>query len=140
VDTKELRNQKAASAVGRFCLQGHITEAQYQAAESYIEEYEAYLLAINAPRQPGAINLNATRGLSVGREDQARTAAAIAARKATEMAIREKQIEIGNRGNLFGAIDAVLIRDVEMDHLLGDLRTALNALIRRYRVNADLAA
>lgn len=140
VEPKKLRDQKAGSAVGRFNLQGHITEEQYAAAEAYLEEFHDYMSAINAPRQPGAVNLNATRGLSVGVENVDRVKAIVEARVETVKAIREKQIEIGNRGNLFGALDAVLVRGVELDHLLGDLRTALNALVRRYRVTHERAA
>lgn len=140
VELSKLRDQKAGSAVGRFNLLGHVTEAQYAAAEAYLEERHEYMLAISAPRQPGAIDLNATRGLSVGVENVDRVQAIIAARKITEAAIRDKQTEIGNRGNLFGALDAVLVRGIELNHLLGDLRTALNALVRRYRVTRDRAA
>ena len=124
----------AGSAIGRYCLQGLVTRPQYDAAMAYLEERENYLQAIQAPRQPGAVDLNATRGQSVAAENVARTQKAKASMKATDAAIMEKQIEVGNMGNLFGALNAVLVMDVELDHLLGDLRTALNALVKRYRM------
>lgn len=134
VEPANLKDQMAGSAVGRYCLQGIITRQQYDAAMAYLEERENYLQAIQAPRQPGAVDLNATRGQSVASENVSRTQMARTSMRVTDLAIMDKQIEIGNMGNLFGAINAVLVMDVELDHLLGDLRTALNALIRRYRM------
>lgn len=136
VEPANLKDQMAGSAVGRYCLQGHITRPQYAAAIDYLEEREHYLrcISVATARQPGAVDLNATRGQSVGQENVARTQTIVAARNASEKAIRDAQYEVGNRGNLFGAIEAVLIRDVMLDHLLGDLRIALNALVRRYRL------
>ena len=142
VDPKSLKDQMAGSAVGRFCLKGQITAAQYDAAMAYLEERDEYLRCISPAvgRQPGAVDLNATKGASVGRENVARIQQIVAARDVTIKAIREKQTEIGLHGNLFGAMDAVLVNDVELDHLLGDLRTALNALVRRYRMVGEKAA
>jgi hypothetical protein len=137
VDPMNLKDQKAGTAIGRYCLQGLVTEAQYDAAMTYLEERERYLQCIQAPRQPGAVDLNATRGQSVASENVSRTQQLRSSMRATEAAIMAKQIEVGNTGNLFGALHAVLIMDVQLDHLLGDLRTALNALIRRYRISAE---
>lgn len=134
VDPAHLKDQKAGTAIGRYCLQGIVTQAQYDAAMAYLEERENYLQCIQAPRQPGAVDLNATRGQSVASENVARSQQVRASMRATDAAIMDKQTEIGNMGNLFGALHAVLVMDVEMDHLLGDLRTALNALVRRYRM------
>lgn len=140
IDPMNLKDQKAGTAVGRYCLQGLVTQLQYDAALAYMLEREDYLRCIQVPRQPGAVDLNATKGQSVGRENVARVQQIVAARDVTVKAIREKQIEIGLQGNLFGALDAVLVNDVQLDHLLGDLRTALNALVRRYRLPEEKAA
>lgn len=134
VDPRSLKDQMAGSAVGRFCLKGQISRQQYDAAMSYLEEREDYMRCIQTPRQPGAVDLNATKGQSVRGENVARYQQIVAARKVSQDAIQAKQFEVGNMGNLFGAIDAVLIRDVELDHLVGDLRSALNALVKRYRM------
>jgi hypothetical protein len=99
---------------------------------AYLSEREEYHQYIQVPRQPGAVDLNATNGTSTAIENVARVIKVTAAAKATDAAIMEKQLEIGNMGNLFGALNAVLVMDVELDHLVGDLRTALNALARRY--------
>ena len=140
VDPASLRDQMAGCAVGRFCLQGHITRGQYDAAMSYLEEREDWLRCIQAPRQPGAVDLNATKGQSVNAENVTRYRTIMAAREVTEKAIMAKQIEIGNMGNLNGALYAVLVQDVQLEHLLGDLRTALNALVRRYGLTGNSKA
>lgn len=140
VDPASLRDQMAGSAVGRYCLQGHITRSQYDAAMSYLEEREDWLRCIAAPRQPGAVDLNATKGQSVNAENVNRYRTIMAAREATDKAIMAKQIEIGNMGNLNGALNAVLVQDVQLEHLLGDLRTALNALVRRYGLTGNAKA
>lgn len=132
VEPVNLKDQLAGSAVGRMCLKGIITQTQYDAAMAYLSEREEYHQYIQVPRQPGAVDLNATNGTSTATENVARVLKVTAAAKATDAAIMDKQIEIGNMGNLFGALNAVLVMDVELDHLVGDLRTALNALSRRY--------
>ena len=132
VEPMNLKDQLAGSAVGRMCLRGQITQTQYDAAMAYMSEREEYHQYIQVPRQPGAVDLNATNGTSTASENVARVLKVTAAAKATDAAIMDKQIEIGNMGNLFGALNAVLVMDAELDHLVGDLRTALNALARRY--------
>ena len=132
VEPANLKDQMAGSAVGRMCLKGLITRTQFDASQSYLSEREEYHQYIQVPRQPGAVDLNATKGQSVAAENVARVKQVTAAADATDRAIMAAQIEIGNMGNLFGALNAVLVMDVELDHLVGDLRTALNALARRY--------
>jgi len=137
IDPRHVRDQKAGTAVGRYCLQGLITQAQYDAAVLYIESRNRYLRAIDAPPQPGAVDLNATRGRPVFVENADLVRQWKATHMAAERAIREKQIEIGRRGNLQGAIGVILFRDVEMEHCLGDLRIALNALSKHYRLETQ---
>lgn len=134
------RDQMAGSAIGRYCLQGNITRQQYDAAMIYLEVRNDHLIAVRAPRQPGAVDLNATHGSSGDYENINRTHKAIAAYDEMTGVIREKQIEVGNMGNLFGALDAVICRDVMLEHLLGDVRTALNALVKHYGLDGRRAA
>ena len=133
------RDQKAGTAIGRFCLTGRITQPQYDAAMAFLESYHRNLLAIDAPKMPGAVNLNATRGRPVGVENVAQLTRWRQEHAAALAAIQSKQIEIGMLGNLYGSLYAMLIRDTELDHLLGDVRVALNALVRHYRLHAVAA-
>lgn len=140
VKPQHSRDQKAGSAVGRYCLQGLITQAQYDAAMLFLESYHRNLRAIDAPPQPGAVDLNRTHGLAVGLENVAQLRKWRAEHKAAEQAIQDKQNEIRLMGNLMGAIGIILIRDQQMEHMLGDFRTAMNALIKHYRLDGRMAA
>ena len=134
VDPRHSRDQKVGTAIGRYCLQGQVTQAQYDAAMLYVESRNRYLRAIDAPPLPGAVDLNATRGRPVFIENSNLVRQWKATHMAAERAIQEKQCEIGLTGNLQGAIGVILFRDVEMEHCLGDLRIALNALSKHYRL------
>ena len=134
------RDQKAGSAIGRFCLNGHVTQIQYDAAMLYIESRNRNLRAIDAPPGPGAVDLNATHGRAVAVENAGQFIKWRQEHRAAVCAVQEKQNEIRLMGNLFGALDLVLFGDVELDLLLGDLRTALNALVKFYKLDARRAA
>lgn len=140
VKPQQSRDQKAGSAIGRYCLQGLITQAQYDAAMLFLESYHRNLRAIDAPPQPGAVDLNATHGRPVGLENVKQLTKWRTEHKATLAAIQAKQNEIRFMGNLYGALYAVVIRDVELEHLLGDCRIALNSLIKHYRLDGKMAA
>jgi hypothetical protein len=140
VDPRHSRDQKAGSAIGRYCLQGLISQAQYDAAVQFVESYHRHLRAIDAPPQPGAIDLNATRGRPVTIENVSQLTKWRADHKAAMDAIHSKQNEIRLMGNLYGALYTVLIRDVMLETLLGDLRTGLNALVKHYGLLARVAA
>jgi len=140
VDPKHSRDQKAGSAAGRYCLQGLITQAQYDAAMMFLESHQRNLRAIDAPPQPGAVDLNATRGRPVFLENPDQLRKWRSAHKAAMDAIQSKQNEIRLMGNLYGAVYTILIRDVQLEHLLGDFRTAMNALIRHYGLDGRKAA
>lgn len=140
VDPRHSRDQKAGSAIGRYCLQGEISQAQYDAAMQFMESYQRHLRAIDAPPQPGAVDLNATRGRPVFLENPAQLAKWRADHKAAMDAIQAKQNEIRLMGNLYGALYSVVIRDMMLEHMLGDLRTGLNALVRHYGLLARVAA
>jgi hypothetical protein len=140
VDPRHSRDQKAGSAVGRYCLQGLVSQAQYDAAVQFVESYNRHLRAIDAPPQPGAVDLNATRGRPVFVENASQLAKWRADHSAAMEAIHAKQNEIRLMGNLYGALYTVLIRDVMLETLLGDLRTGLNALVKHYGLLAKVAA
>ena len=136
------RDQMAGCAVGRYCLLGGkdgITRLQYDAAMLYLADCEAYSRAIATPGIPRAVDLNATGGQN-HHENVGKVLATIRSHEAMVKAVQSAQNELRNTANLFGALDAVIRRDVMLDHLLGDLRTALNALVRHYGIDGRAAA
>lgn len=62
VDPRMSRDQMLGSFVGRLCIGKKITILQYDAALAYLEDWHANARAVQAPRQPAAINLDAVRG------------------------------------------------------------------------------
>lgn len=133
------RDQMAGSAVGRYCLQKHITRVQYDAAMLYLADCEAYSHAIGTPGLPRAVDLNATGGQN-NHENVGKVLAAIRAHDAMVKAVQAQQNELRNTANLFGALDVVIRQDKMLDHMLGDLRAGLNALVRHYGVAGRAAA
>lgn len=131
VQPEYVRDQMAGCYVGRLCLQGIISRQQYDAAVTYLSERDDYHAAISAPKQMGAIDLNAVHGRNNG-ENVERSRKAVARWDGVMGAIRNAQEEIGNQGNLWAAIDLCIIKDVELAHLVGDVRLVLNALARHY--------
>lgn len=136
LDSSVVRDQMAGSVVGRLCLTKEISRAQYDAAQSWLGDVRAYRQAINAPRVPGAVDLNAIRGDSTEAESEAWvrriTRRMEAARAAANEAIRREQEIHGNRANLWAALDLIVGQDQMHAHLLGDLKLALNALAHHY--------
>ena len=133
------RDQMAGSAVGRYCIQKHITRVQYDAAMLYLADCEAYSHAIGTPGLPRAVDLNATGGQN-NHENVGKVLAAIRAHDAMVKAVQAQQNELRNTANLFGALDVVIRQDKMLDHMLGDLRAGLNALVRHYGVAGRAAA
>lgn len=136
------RDQMAGCFVGRLCLQGEVSRAQYEAAMTYLEEWHDNLRAIGAatPPQPSALDPNATRGRGVGEEDVAKVRQRIARWKASVAAVQERQIELRGAGALVAAMDYCVLRDEAHPHLIGSVREALNALARHYRIVSSRAA
>lgn len=136
----DARDQLAGSVVGRLLLRwrrmgdraGGITDVQYEAAMEYRRQAEAYRRALAAP---DALR-RATRGasLSMSDDEHARWCrAVIDAYDRAVTAVMTVQCELDNRGRqLLAALDYLVLRDEYHQHLLGDLRVALNALVRHY--------
>ena len=135
-----VRDQKAGSVVGRMALaggEGGLSNAQYEAAQQFLRDHAAFSAAIDAPRGLGAVDLNAVRGRSPGADDVERDHRARAKWKAVQEAVQ--QCADQHRGaNLFAALDYLVIRDEYHAHMVGDLRIALNALKRHYKLAEKL--
>ena len=138
---KVLRDQMAGSFVGRLCLSGEITTTQYDAAMSWLEDSRNYTIAACAAvgRPPSAVDLNRTHGLA-GAENIGWTQEAMRRYRAARTAIQTAQDEAGLGAHLFGALNYAVERDMSLNHLVGWLRLALNALAKHYRLDARMAA
>lgn len=139
IQPENSRDQMAGSFVGRLCLQRVISRVQYDAALAWLEDMENHAAVILAPRQPGAVDLNAAKGRN-DHENVDYATRCMSRYKAANKAVQDKQNELGPHAHLFGALDTLVRRDVPLEHLVGDLRTALNALVRHYRLEGKKAA
>lgn len=137
---QQSRDQMAGSVIGRWCLTGRISREHYDAAMMFLESYARHLLAIDAPRLPGAVDLNATHGRPTGTENVDQLRKWRMAHQQAMEALQGKQNEIRLGGNLYGSLYAVVIRDVDLDHLERDVYTALQVLAVHYRFIALEAA
>jgi hypothetical protein len=92
LDPKHSRDQLAGSAVGRWCLKGKISRAQYDAAMTWLEDSRNYEFAVSGAvgKSPAAVNLNATKGAS-GRDNVVWTRRCVRRYRAAQSAVQEAQ-------------------------------------------------
>lgn len=126
------RDQLAGSFLGRLCLAGQVTRGQYDAAVTWLEERDACSHAMAAPRSPAAVDLNRVQGRPVAAERDDADRAAVAAFRESRRVVREVQNSLGLHAHLLGAMQYVVEQDLELHHLVGDCRIALNALEKHY--------
>jgi hypothetical protein len=129
----DCRDQMGGSFVGRLALAGELTDRQYEAAKAYLESYLAMAAAAGSPRQPGAVNLNATKGLP-GPENVERSRRAMQEWEAATKAVQTRQNEIRRLGALIAALRSCVIEDQQLPHMVPWLIYGLDALADHYRI------
>ncbi len=147
VPMDKLRDQMAGSYIGRLCLCGEITHQQFDAAQAYLADRRDYHMAIDAPKQMGAVDLNAVHGRN-HHENVKRSQQSVAkfmgkdndGKTGVRGAILDAQTHLGNTSNLWAALDLCVHNDLELRHMVGDLRLLLNALARHYGLDSRRAA
>lgn len=127
----DARDQKAGTFVGRLQLMRLISQAQYDAAQDFLAIYEHYQRALKSPDALRSPSNKGEAPESEGYADWCRRA--IAHYDAAMKAVAETQNLHVNRGsNLYAALDYVVCRDMQLWHLVGDARLALNALAHHF--------
>lgn len=140
------RDPMAGSFVGRLCIQGEITVAQYDAAIQWQKDWLAYMQAIEAPRQPGAVDLNRTQGSTgIGEyENVGWVLGSIAGYQRAHKAVQSAQYEASNglgcKFSLLGTLWHLVQQDMERMDMVPDLRGALNVLCRHYKLESGRKA
>lgn len=132
VPKDELLNQMAGSFIGRLCISGEISVSQYDAAQSFIEDYRNNAMAIRAPRDPGSVDYNRVQGGSLDAESVAFYQRATSRWRSAFEAVQSRQNELRGAGALYAALQYCVLEDKALPHLLGWLREGLNALVRHY--------
>ncbi|GAA5108751.1 hypothetical protein [Bartonella jaculi] len=124
---EDAKNPLAGTYVGRLCLQGVLTQDQYDAAQKYIEVKNNYLCAKGLPN---AVYDDFTP--SSNEEAQKRwIERATHCYEETKEAIKEAQ-HLYRQYNLYAAIQYLVIENKTLPHLVNSLRVALNALHKHF--------
>lgn len=134
------QDQRAGTVVGRWCMAGIISPAEYQAALRWQEDADRYGIAMCSPRQPGAIDLNATKGDSTAPERVHTSQRAYDIHERAILAIQEHQNRLRGNGALFAALYHVVQRDMDLEHMRGDVALALHTLVQHYGIREDAKA
>jgi len=122
----------AGTVHGRMALDGEkaggISQAQWDAAEWFIGKRGAYLRAIESPNQ----ETGRTEG--GGEFDPDRHAEFCRMARESWSAVCDciQTASTENRAPLMSALDVFLVRGHHLQHMVGDLRIALNAVHRRF--------
>lgn len=134
VGLRNAQDQRAGSFIGRLCMLHMVTKEQYDAALIWLSDAEDYRKAIGpvAGRQPGAVDLNALKGRS-GYENVPKVIMAMERYREACNAVQAVQNEMRGSVALFAALNHIVERDLELHHMVGDCRIALNALAKHYK-------
>lgn len=123
-------NPDTATVVGRLKRSRSINAAQLKAAYRYEACVLAYHAAIGAPKGEGIRSGLAAEYLASEEERyrhaKARYEGAVAAIN------RENALHVNRGSNFHGALQAIIMRDLDLPHLYGDLRLALNVLVHYF--------
>ncbi|WP_254473243.1 hypothetical protein [Bartonella sp. B1098] len=123
----EAKNPLAGSYIGRLCLQGVLTQEQYDTAQQYLQIRNNYLCA---------------KGFPSAIYDEMPSSSDEAARDKwvkfateqflnTQEAIKEAQ-HLYRQYNIYAALQYLVIEDQELPHLVSSLKIALNVLQKHF--------
>ncbi|WP_208439728.1 hypothetical protein [Bartonella grahamii] len=120
---QEAKNPLSGTYIGRLCLQGVLTQEQYDAAQQYLQIRNNYLCAKGLPSAVyDDVSTNSDPN-SLERWVQKATNHY----QAMKEALKEAQ-QFYRQYNLYAALQYLVIEDQILPHLVNSLRVALNAL------------
>ncbi|ATP12435.1 hypothetical protein [Bartonella henselae] len=120
---EEAKNPLAGSYVGRLCLQGVLTQDQYDATQKYLEVRNDYSCAKGLPSA-------VYDEIPSSSDDKAREKWVERATEQfcnTQKVLKEAQC-LYRQHNLYAALQYLVMEDQELPHLVNALRIALNTL------------
>lgn len=139
VNVADSGTELAGSVCGRLLLQGLITRPQMDAALAFADTYGTYARVMGLPRQPKAVAMGLPTSGS-GRDESPEQYARAKARWDDACRAIQEANYLHRNGSLYAACDYLVLRDELHEHMLGDLRLALNALARHFGVDGRRAA
>ncbi|CAK01408.1 hypothetical protein [Bartonella tribocorum] len=123
----EAKNPLSGSYIGRLCLQGVLTQEQYDAAQQYLQIRNNYLCAKGLPN---AIYDDVSTNSDPDSFEQW-VQKATNRYQAVQEALKETQC-LYRQYNLHAALQYLVIEDQMLPHLVNSLRVALNVLQKRF--------
>ncbi|EJF77531.1 hypothetical protein MCQ_01501 [Candidatus Bartonella washoeensis Sb944nv] len=130
---QEAKNPLSGTYIGRLCLQGQLTQEQYDAAQQYLQIRNNYLCAKGLPSAVYDEMPSST-------DDKARDKwVEFATEQFLNMqeAIKEAQC-LYRQYNLYAAIQYLIVEDQMLPHLVSSLGIALNALQKYFHKSVIL--
>ena len=129
VDALDTMNPDTATVVGRLKRAKVINAGQLKAAYRYEACVMAFRSAIAAPSARSNADLGGGSAAEYLGSEVERHQRAIARYEGASRAVLDENALHKHRGSNFpAALDAIVMRDVDVIHMHGDLRLALNAL------------
>lgn len=137
VSPKDAMDQKAATLLGRLCLQGVISSAQWQAGEDWHKLLSTMSGMVNAPRG----FKTPTAGGGALSDDEATRRYQETKRRfdAANSAIEDHAPAEECRAR-FHAMRCIIVDEVDQAQMHGTLRTALNGLVKHFGLEGRKAA
>jgi hypothetical protein len=130
VKPAHVMDQKAGTLLGRLCLQGAISNAQWQAGEDWHDLTNAMYAAANAPR--GFASSRPSTGQQIDEDEETRRYRALKEKFNAANTAVEDHAPVAERIERFKALRAIIIDQVDQPSMHGTLRTALNGLARHF--------
>ncbi|UNE54942.1 hypothetical protein [Bartonella machadoae] len=124
---QEAKNPLSGTYIGRLCLQGVLTQEQYDAAQQYLQIRNDYLCAKGLPN---AIYDDVSTSSDQKSLEQW-VEKATHHYQAVQEVIKEAQC-LYRQYNLYAAMQYLVIEDQMLPHLVSSLRIALNALQKHF--------
>lgn len=136
LEAHNAKDQKAATLLGRLCLHGAVSEAQWQAGEDWLKLVNARYAATNAPR-----GFKTSGSLALALDDDADIAhyESIRIRFNGANAAVEDRAPVVERIERFKALSSIVVREIDVPEMHGTLRTALNGLVKFFKTEAKAA-
>lgn len=136
----EALDQRAGTAIGRYAMLGEkhkvdgISRPQFLAAETYHAHWRAFLRAMNAHEGPAGMVIggHGHDGDVIDDDEIERDVRAVQRFDEAEKIV----LALPNGLAAAKALDVVVCQNREDYGALGDLRIALNALVKHYRIEA----
>jgi len=131
---KDAKDPRCASVIGILCMNREISQAQYEAAVQYEKICSDLHYALSSPKQLQAIDYNrGVLGASSGSDNEKAKQDIIERYNNINSMLKHEQMTQRNNF-LISALDHFILKDKDSRHALGDLRLALNALVRFYKI------